>query len=111
MAEIRLSAFRCRVTPRGVKTFIVCKFHLKQCVRTTLEHFGEIFVKTERLRVLKHLRQFSSGINPNIEKYKLRDEMTLNELWEKFLANHAEIYTCSSALKDTKRIYAKHFSK
>lgn len=37
--------------------------------------------------------------------------MTLNELWEKFLANHAEIYTCSSALKDTKRIYAKHFSK
>ena len=111
VADIKQPALKCRITPNGVKTFIVCKFYQGSCVRTTLGRFGDITVKNARLLAIRHLQQFSQGINPNAEKRKLHDEMTLDALWEKYLTDYARVFTAKKTVENNISIYRRRFSR
>lgn len=111
VSDIKQPSLRCRITPNGVKTFVVCKFHQNNCVRTTLGRYGEITVKTARLLAIKHLQQFSEGVNPNVKKKKLQDEMTLEELWGQYVNKYAQVFTAKKTLENNVSIYRRRFSK
>ena len=77
VADIKQSALKCRITPNGVKTFVVCKFYQGSCVRTTLGRFGDITVKNARLLAIRHNKPALHDLRRTVGSYEAMNGVSL----------------------------------
>ncbi|MDP7142705.1 MAG: tyrosine-type recombinase/integrase [Alphaproteobacteria bacterium] len=80
-----------RVTANGQKTFQLYQKHLGRPVRITLGTFPDMSIENARKEALKAKGSLAGGVNPNIEKNKLRQEITLKELFQLYMDRYSKI--------------------
>ena len=78
------------VTDKGTITFIVYRKVDGRPERITLGRYPDLSIENARGLASETNAQISQGKNPNQEKSKLRAEITLQELFDKYLEQHAK---------------------
>jgi len=78
------------VTDKGTITFIVYRKVGGRPERMTLGRYPDLSIENARGLACEINAQISQGKNPNQEKSKLRSEITLKELFDKYLEQHAK---------------------
>lgn len=89
--DIKERGLIVRVTANGQKTFQLYQKHQGRPVRVTLGTFPDMSVENARKVALKAKGALASGINPNVEKNKLRQEITLKELFRLYMDRYSKI--------------------
>lgn len=83
-----LRGFGLRITPSGIRSFIVQKRLNGKEHRATLGRYGVLTPEQARNEAIKFLSQIAKGINPLAEKAKARAEsVTLQEATESYIAS------------------------
>lgn len=77
------------ITDKGTRSFIVYRKIDGRPERITLGHFPDLSIENARNEAFKVNSQIAQGENPNKEKQKLRAEITLKELFIRYLEQHA----------------------
>ena len=80
-----------RVTSSGQKTFQLYQKHQGRPVRVSLGIFPDMSIENARKAALKAKGSLSVGTNPNIEKNKIRQEITLKELFVMYMEKYSKI--------------------
>lgn len=80
------------VTDRGTKTYIVYRWVRGKPERVTLGRFPDLSIEQARKLAEKANASFAMGENPADTNRKVRDEMKLGELFDKFLDLHAKVH-------------------
>lgn len=80
-----------RVTPNGQKTFQLYQKHQGRPVRVSLGLFDDISVEKARKKAQIAKGELAEGVNPNIEKNKLRQEIPLKELFNLYMERYSKI--------------------
>lgn len=80
-----------RVTANGQKTFQLYQKHQGRPVRVTLGVFPDMSIENARKEALKAKGALAGGKNPNVEKNKLRQEITLKELFVLYMDRYSKI--------------------
>ena len=80
-----------RVTASGQKTFQLYQKFDGRPVRVNLGSFPDTTIENARKTCLKAKNDLATGVNPNIEKNKLRQEITLKELFKKYMNDYSKI--------------------
>lgn len=80
-----------RVTANGQKTFQLYQKHQGRPVRVSLGTFPDMSVENARKEALKAKGALAGGTNPNVEKNKLRQEITLKELFVLYMDRYSKI--------------------
>ena len=78
------------VTGKGTKTFIVYKKIYGRPERITLGYFPDISIENARALALEVNTQVAKGKNPNKEKQKIHQELSLGNLFERYLERYAK---------------------
>lgn len=78
------------MTGKGEKTFLVIKKHKGESIKITIGHYPIMTISQARKETLVELATLAKGINPNEEKKKLREETTLEELFEEYMERHSK---------------------
>lgn len=80
------------VRPSGTKTFFLYRKIQGKPERIMIGRFPELTIEQARKEVDKLNAKIAEGINPNEEKRAIRNEITLGELFNQYLEQHAKIY-------------------
>ena len=80
-----------RVTTNGQKTFQLYQKHQGRPVRVSLGTFPDMTIENARKEALKAKGALAGGTNPNVEKNKLRQEITLKELFILYMDRYSKI--------------------
>lgn len=80
-----------RITSNGQKTFQLYQKHQGRPVRVSLGTFPDMSIENARKEALKAKGSLASGTNPNVEKNKLRQEITLKELFVLYMDRYSKI--------------------
>lgn len=80
-----------RVTPTGQKTFQLYQKHQGRPVRVTLGNYPDISIENARKAAAKAKGEMASGTNPNVEKQRIRKEITLKELFQEYMDRYSRI--------------------
>ncbi|MEE3323557.1 MAG: tyrosine-type recombinase/integrase [Pseudomonadota bacterium] len=80
-----------RVTAAGQKTFQLYKKHQGRPVRVTLGVYPDMSIENARKEALKAKGALAAGENPNVEKNKLRQELTLKEFFDLYLERYSKL--------------------
>jgi len=80
------------VTAKGVKSFFVRRRISGRDERVILGRFPDMTVDGARKAALKVKNDIAQGMNPNLEKKKMREETTFGELFQKYLDEHSKIH-------------------
>ena len=86
-------ALFCRVTELGTKSFIVYKKFQGKPIKATLGKHPEMSVLSARKKAAEVLALFAENKNPNVEKRKLCNNITLKDLFKDYIEKHAKVYT------------------
>ncbi len=79
------------VTPKGAKSFFVRKRINGRDERVVLGQFPDMTVEGARKAALKTKNDISQGISPNLEKKKIRAEITFGELFHRYLEEYSKV--------------------
>jgi integrase len=79
-----------RVYPSGAKTFLVRKSVDGKQERVRLGNYPQVTVEHARRMAAKTNGAIAEGRNPNAEKRALSSEITLSELFRRYLSQHAK---------------------
>ena len=85
--------FGVRITPNGVKSFILRRKVDGRAQIITLDRFPAISVETARKMAQEINGAFARGENPQVEKNKRRVEQTIAELFQHYLDGWAKAHT------------------
>ncbi len=80
-----------RVTSSGQKTFQLYQKHQGRPIRVSLGTFPDMSIENARKAALKAKGSLSIGTNPNVEKNKIRQEITLKELFIMYMEKYSKI--------------------
>ena len=80
------------VTDRGTKTYILYRWVRGKPERVTLGRFPDLSIEQARKLAEKANAAFAMGENPADTNRKVRGEMTLQELFDRFLELHAKVH-------------------
>ena len=80
------------VRPTGIKTFVLYRKIQGRPERVTIGRFPEVTIEQARNQVDILNAKIASGINPNEEKRGLRSEMTLHDLFDRYLERYAKVH-------------------
>ncbi|MEI8055582.1 MAG: tyrosine-type recombinase/integrase [bacterium] len=80
------------VRPTGIKTFVLYRKIQGRPERITIGRFPEVTIEQARNQVDTLNAKIASGINPNEEKRSLRSEMTIKNLFERYLERYAKVH-------------------
>jgi integrase len=80
-----------RVTATGQKTFQLYQKHQGRPVRVTLGCFPDMTIENARREATKAKGALAGGTNPNVEKNRLRQEITFKELFELYMERYSKI--------------------
>lgn len=104
-------ALFCRVTELGTKSFIVYKKFQGKPIKATLGKHPEMSVLSARKKAAEVLALFAENKNPNVEKRKLCNNITLKDLFKDYIEKHAKVYTKERTLKGNQDTYRLYLSK
>lgn len=89
-ADKKINGLIIRVTHNGHKSFHIYKKWQGRPIRVTLGKYPDLSVENARKEAYKILGQFTTGKNPNIEKQKIRQDLTLKQVFDDYLERHAK---------------------
>ncbi|MCK5296073.1 MAG: tyrosine-type recombinase/integrase, partial [Alphaproteobacteria bacterium] len=89
-----------RVTANGQRTFQLYQKHQGRPVRVSLGIFPDMSIENARKEALKAKGALASGTNPNVEKNRLRKEITLKELFSLYMERYSKVEKKSWAYDD-----------
>lgn len=81
-----------RVTPAGVKTFVVFRKFERRPERVTLGRFPQMTIDQARRKTAEVNALIAEGKNPNEKRRAIRDEMTFGDLFALYLERHAKVH-------------------
>ena len=80
-----------RVMASGVKTFQLYQKHQGRPLRISLGTFPDMTIEQARREAAKAKGALASGTNPNIEKNRVRKEITLKELFSTYMERYSKV--------------------
>lgn len=89
-ADKKINGLIIRVTHNGHKSFQIYKKWQGRPIRVTLGKYPDLSVENARKEAYKAMGQFTVGKNPNTEKQKIRQDLTLKQAFEEYLDKHAK---------------------
>ncbi len=89
--DTRVRGLIVRVTPTGQKTFQLYQKHQGRPVRVTLGTFPEMTVEQARREATKAKGALAGGANPNVEKNRLRQEISLGQLFQQYMERYSKL--------------------
>ena len=81
----QVAGFGCRVTPGGVKSFVVDYNHAGRRRRMSLGRYGALTVDQARKLALEKLGHSALGTDPMTARDQQRADITVNELCDRYL--------------------------
>lgn len=111
--DTKVRGLELMVTDRGSKSFKVYRKLNDKPVRITLGRYPELSIEQARKRAQNTLATLNVGKNPNTEKKKLRQEMTLGKLFEVYIERHSKRFkkTWKSDERDIPRFLGAWFGR
>lgn len=89
--DARAKGLIIRVTANGTKTFQLYQKHQGRPVRVTLGLFPDMTIENARREATKARGSLAAGENPNVEKNRLRKEITLEQLFDLYMERYSKI--------------------
>ena len=89
-ADKKINGLIIRVTHNGHKSFQIYKKWQGRPIRVTLGKYPDLSIENARKEAYKVMGQFTVGKNPNTEKQKIRQDLTLKQAFEEYLDKHAK---------------------
>jgi integrase len=89
--DSRVSGLIIRVTANGNKTFQLYQKHQGRPVRVTLGSFPDMTIENARREATKAKGALAGGDNPNVEKNRLRKEITLKQLFDLYMERYSKV--------------------
>jgi len=80
-----------RITANGQKTFQLYQKHQGRPVRVTLGTFPDTTIENARREATKAKGALAGGANPNVEKNRLRKEITMKDLFDLYMDRYSKI--------------------
>ncbi|KQT04089.1 site-specific integrase [Rhizobium sp. Leaf386] len=99
-----LAGYGLKVTPAGRKVFVLQYRIGRQSRRMTLGVFGQLTADQARSEARAALRKVARGDDPMAERDIKRDEKTMGQLLDQFLAQHVEAKLKSRSSAEYKRL-------
>lgn len=87
----RVKGLIIRVTANGQKTFQLYQKHQGRPVRVTLGTFPDMTIENARKEATMAKGALAGGSNPNVEKNRLRKEITLKELFDLYMERYSKV--------------------
>ncbi len=97
------------LTDKGTLTFIVYRKVNGRPERITLGRYPDLSIENARGAASEVNSQIAQGKNPNQEKNKLRDELTLKELFIQYFERHAKLH--KKSWQDDEKWYRLYLSQ
>jgi integrase len=88
--DIKARGLGIAITDKGTKTFVVYRKIDGKPERVTLGYFPEIAIESARKLSMEVNAQIARGKNPNKEKQKIQQGLTLNALFEQYIEKYAK---------------------
>lgn len=89
--DAKVKGLIVRVTANEQKTFQLYQKHQGRPVRVTLGTFPDMSIENARREATKAKGALAGGTNPNVEKNRLRKEITLKELFDLYMERYSKI--------------------
>lgn len=89
--DARMRGLIVRVTANGKRTFQLYQKHLGRPVRITLGSFPDMTVQQARAEAARAKGALAAGTNPNVEKNRIRQEITLRELFHLYMERYSKV--------------------
>jgi len=83
--------FGVRITPRGVRSFVVRKKVNRRAEILTLGRFPSLGVEQARKIATEKLGKFAAGQDATEQKRSAKSEVTLGIFWKEYLKRHAKV--------------------
>lgn len=89
--DSRVKGLIIRITTSGQRTFQLYQKHQGRPVRVTLGIFPDMTIENARKEATKAKGALAAGANPNVEKNRLRKEITLKQLFELYMERYSKV--------------------
>lgn len=90
--DSKVRSLEIMVTDNGTKSFKVNRRINGRPTRVTLGHYPEISIENARAQAYAVNSKIAQGTNPNADKKKLRQEITLKEAFDLYMERHSKIH-------------------
>jgi hypothetical protein len=97
----KVPGLQLMVTGTGVKSFKVTRKHQGRLIRVTLGRYPDMPIELARKKACETLADIANGVNPNVEKRKIRHEITFGEIVHDYIHKYGKQHTKS--WEDTER--------
>lgn len=88
--DMKVMALRLEVTDTGKKTYKVYRKKNGRPIRYTIGDVRDWSLENARAEAEDISARISKGLNPNIEKQRIRQETTFGELFSKYMEQHSK---------------------
>lgn len=112
VGDTKIRNFFCRISPKGVKTYLVIKNVKQKPVYITIGKVEEVNLKDARIKAVEILDELNKNKNRNKEKKQEMELPTLTEFFEtKYIPQYAEKYTKPKTLAENISIFQRRMKK
>ncbi len=99
-----------RVYPSGIKSFFLYRWTNGKPEYVSLGRYPAVFPEQARRRAAELNSEIGAGRNPAEQKRRIKAEMTLGELFEKYLVLHARKHKRPKSVVNDESLYRLHLS-
>lgn len=112
VGDTKIRNFFCRISPKGVKTYLVIKNVKQKPVYITIGKVEEVNLKDARIKAVEIIDELNKDKNRNKEKKQEMILPTLTEFFEtKYIPQYAEKYTKPKTLAENISIFRRRMKK
>ncbi len=108
--DAKIPGLAMRVTDKGVKSFTLYRKYQGQPVKMKLGGFPAISIEQARTLAAAANGKMAQGIDPRDERRAVRTSITLQQLFEKYTKEHAELRSTARTRKTDKSRFDTCFS-
>lgn len=108
--DIKVRGLGIAVTDKGTKTFIVYKKIDGKPERITLGSFPAISIENARTLALEASTQIAKGVNPNKERKKIKQDLLLGKLFERYLEQYAKNHKRKRTWSEDIKLYRRYLA-
>jgi len=88
--DTKITGLELMVTDQGAKSFKVYRKFNNKPIRVTLGNYSDLTVEEARDEAQDVMAKMRKGINPNVEKKKIRSEITFEEMFSSFMERYSK---------------------